>query len=91
MTCPVCGNQAEHGTNTDFGRRQQHDCIRCGPFKISGTAAAMLPSRLEIDPLAWARLSHAIRSVTSADDRLFILSTNLDDLIVQPLPRADQD
>lgn len=50
----------------------------------------MLGSRLEQDPLARARLSHAIRSRTSDDNWLFVSSANLDELVQQPLPSIPQ-
>jgi hypothetical protein len=46
----------------------------------------MLPSRLDADPRAVARTSHAIRSLTSEGDWLEIDSTLLDDLTTNPLP-----
>jgi hypothetical protein len=46
----------------------------------------MLPSRLDADPRAVARTSHAIRSLTSEDDWLEIDSTLIDDLTTRPLP-----
>ena len=87
-TCPICGR------NADTGREGTRDafyvrCLRCGPFILSGTAAAMLPSRLENNPLAAARASHAIRSQTSEDNWLEIYSTHVDDICTKPLPSPD--
>ena len=84
-TCPICGR------NADTGREGTRDafyvrCPRCGPFILSGTAAAMLPSRLQNNPPAVARASHAIRSQTSEDNRLEIYSTHVDDICTKPLP-----
>lgn len=84
-TCPVCGRDAE------TGRRGGRDafqvlCTKCGPYIVTGTAAAMLPSRLDADPLASARASHAIRRQTSEDDWFEINSGNLDPLTLEPLP-----
>ena len=90
MDCPVCGNEAEKGRDRDYGERRQYRCVRCGPFMITGTAAAMLHSRLDVDAAASARLSHAIRMQTSEDDWLLITSANLDDLVSAPLPAIQQ-
>lgn len=84
--CPVCSLPAERGRDKDYGEMKQIRCYRCGPFEITRTALAMLHSRMDDDPHAWARLSHAIRIRTSEDNWLSISSTNLDDLIKQPLP-----
>ncbi|MGH6899817.1 MAG: toll/interleukin-1 receptor domain-containing protein [Geminicoccaceae bacterium] len=81
--CPVCLSTAERGQNGD---RKQVRCTRCGPFAISGTALALLRSRLDDDPRSRARLSHAIRSNTSEAEWLFVSSANLDELVQQPLP-----
>jgi hypothetical protein len=83
--CPVCETLAE--TGRPVGRDAfQVRCPRCGPFILTGTAAAMLPSRLDADPRAVARTSHAIRSRTSEEDWLEIDSTRVDDLTTHPLP-----
>jgi Domain of unknown function (DUF4145) len=83
--CPVCETLAE--TGRPVGRDAfQVRCPRCGPFILTGTAAAMLPSRLDADPRAVARTSHAIRSRTSEEDWLEIDSTLVDDLTTHPLP-----
>ena len=86
--CPVCGRNADtgpEGTRDAFYVR----CPRCGSFILSGTAAAMLPSRLENNPLAAARASHAIRSQTSEDNWLEIYSTHVDEICTKPLPFPD--
>jgi hypothetical protein len=85
--CPVCLTPAEAG---GYGDRKQVHCPRCGPFEISGTALAILGSRVGQDPLARARLSHAIRSKTSEHNWLFVSSANLDELAQQPLPGIHQ-
>jgi Domain of unknown function (DUF4145) len=88
--CPICLNVAEKGRDRDFGEKKQFRCPRCGPFEISRTASAMLGNRLEQDPLARARLSHAVRSDTSETNWLFISSANIDELLHQPLPGIPQ-
>jgi hypothetical protein len=50
----------------------------------------MLESRLATDPLARARLSHAIRANTSESNELSVASTNLDELARRPLPGIPQ-
>jgi len=87
--CPVCLNAIELSTRRDYGERNQIECPRCGPYEISGTALAMLQSRVSQDALVRARLSHAIRSETSKRDRLFVGSTNLDELCRRPLPDVE--
>ena len=83
--CPVCQTPAEIGR--PIGRDAfQVRCPRCGPFLLTRTAAAVLPSRLDADPRAMARTSHAIRSLTSEDDWLEIDSTLIDDVTTHPLP-----
>lgn len=81
--CPICGSAAETGHTGDA---LQVRCPRCGPFTISGTAAAMLSSRISGDPKAAARASHAVRVSTSEESWFAIDSTNVDDLVSRPLP-----
>lgn len=88
--CPICLNSAEHGRERDYGDKKQVRCPRCGPFEISGTALAMLESRVHQDPMVRARLSHAIRSSTSEENWLFVSSANLDELGQKPLPGVPQ-
>ena len=88
-SCPICSSSAE------FAERKGRDsenirCTRCGPFEISGTALAMLDSRLGVEPHADARLSHAIRIQTSEQTPVFITSTNLDEYVHQPLPGVEK-
>ena len=88
-TCPVCSSSAE------FDERHGRDsenilCARCGPFEISGTALAMLDSRFDIEPIAPARLSHAIRIRASDQTPVFITSTNIDEFVHQPLPGVEK-
>lgn len=81
--CPVCKSPAEKGSSGDG---TQVRCPRCGPFVISGTAKAMLGSRLEDNAKAFARISHAIRTRTSEANWFRIDSTNIDELAQSPLP-----
>lgn len=85
--CPICRSVAETGTR-GYGDYQQVRCPRCGPFRLTGTARAMLPIRLDADAKAWARLSHAVRSRTSEDDWFTITGDDLDPFIAEPLPRV---
>ena len=87
--CPICSSSA------DIAERQGRDsetirCTRCGSFEISGTALAMLDTRLGAEPHAHARLSHAIRIRTSKQSPVLITSTNLDVLVQQPLPGVEK-
>ncbi len=89
QSCPVCGTTLqESGRNSDYGERHQYHCPRCGPFEITRTAIAMLKGRLAADPLARARLSHAIRQRTNEEKWLSVDSYSLDDLTATPLPDA---
>jgi Domain of unknown function (DUF4145) len=87
-TCPICKTPAEIGHPT--GDALQVRCPRCGPFIVSGSVLAMLPNRLDADPRASARISHAIRSLTSEDRWLKIDSTLLDELAARRLPGAER-
>src|ERR1700674_1452284 len=87
-SCPVCGSEATRGQATSDA--VQIRCPRCGPFKITGTALAMLTSRLEGNDLSRARTSYAIRSTTSEDHRLEIDSTSVDKLVGSDLPPLER-
>lgn len=88
-TCPVCLAAAQR-EERDYGDKKQIICPRCGPFEVSRTALAMLSRRIDQDPLARARLSHAIRSRTSEDNWFFVSSGNIDELAQQELPGIQQ-
>lgn len=50
----------------------------------------MLRSRLQSGPRVVARASHAIRSATSDEDWFAINSTNVDEIVSQPLPAPER-
>lgn len=81
--CPVCETPSEKGAS---GELQQVRCPCCGPFVITGTARAMLGSRLDDNAKAFARISHAIRTRTSDSSWFRVDSANLDELVQAPLP-----
>lgn len=83
--CPVCKTPSEKGS---AGDGIQVRCPRCGPFVITGTARAMLGSRLDDNAKAFARISHAIRTRTSESDWFRIDSANIDELAQASLPSA---
>ncbi len=87
--CPICKTTAQSGRNSS-GDFKQFDCPKCGRFQITGTAFAMLSSRLVLDePKAVARMSHAIRMLSDTDtkgDWTEITSLNVDELAKKPLP-----
>lgn len=90
--CPICKTSAnqEQPVGGDY---QRVDCRRCGKFQITGSALAMLPSRLfENDKKTVARLSHGVRLMSSETDAEWpeINSTNLDDMVKQPLPSIER-
>jgi hypothetical protein len=91
--CPICKCTADVGQNSS-GDFKQFDCPRCGNYQITGTALAMLPSRLEADNTkSRARLSHAIRLMVDTappGERPEINSVNLGELVKKPLPSIER-
>lgn len=90
--CPICKASAnlEQPNGADYRRVE---CRKCGKFQITGSALAMLDSRLSpVDKIAVARLSHAARSMSRNTDAEWpeINSINLDDMVKQPLPAIDR-
>ena len=90
--CPICKTSAnlEQPTGGDYRRVE---CRKCGKFQITGSALAMLPSRLSNeDKKTIARLSHAIRLMSTTTDAEWpeINSINLDDMLKQPLPSIER-
>lgn len=87
MECPICGCEAADAGARDYGDKSRLDCPRCGRYEISGTALAMLASRLSADRLASARLSHAVRHEPRREGEwLMVNSANLDTMAARPLP-----
>lgn len=60
--CPVCKAEAKNVDRRDD--RYLYDCARCGPYSISGSADAMLPSWLDRHPHNPAILSHVLCRMT---------------------------
>lgn len=90
-TCPICGSDAEMDERTS-GDFVICDCSRCGRYKMTGSALAMLPGRLESQDRFAARLSHAIRTegyTSRPDDPPVVTSMNLDQLGGRKLPSID--
>lgn len=90
--CPICKTSAnlEQPSGGDYKRVE---CRKCGKFQITGSALAMLPSRLsDEDKKTVARLSHATRLMSKATEAEWpeINSVNLDDMLKQPLPSIDR-
>jgi hypothetical protein len=81
--CPVCQTSCDEGRGVDV---RQFDCPRCGPFVVTGSALAMLASRILEKGAASARLSHAIRRRTSREVWFELHSWELDSLIAEKLP-----
>jgi hypothetical protein len=90
--CPICRTSAnlEQPSGGDYRRVE---CRKCGKFQITGSALAMLPSRLpNEDNKTVARLSHATRLMSTATDAEWpeINSINLDEMLKQPLPSIER-
>jgi hypothetical protein len=88
--CPICKTSAnlEQPTGGDYRRVE---CRKCGRFQITGSALAMLESRLN-DAKSVARLSHATRAMSAKSGTEWpeVNSFNLDDMIKQSLPSVDR-
>jgi len=57
--CPVCQRQANK--QSAYGDYSEYECPRCGHYKISGTAKALLPDNLKLDEDYPALVSYSIR------------------------------
>jgi hypothetical protein len=69
------------------------ECRKCGKYQITGTALAMLPSRLSpSDKKTTARLSHATKLTSMTTDAEWpeVNSINLDLMLKHPLPHIDR-
>lgn len=88
--CPICktSSSLEQPTGGDYRRVE---CRKCGKYQITGSALAMLDTRLK-DTKSVARLSHATRAMSSKSEIEWpeINSFNLDDMVKQPLPSVDR-
>lgn len=88
--CPICKTSSNLEQPVD-GDYRRVECRKCGKFQITGSALAMLESRLN-DAKSVARLSHATRAMSTKSDTNWpeINSFNVDDMIKQPLPTVDR-
>lgn len=87
--CPICGLVADVGRDANGADRKNVDCLRCGHYELTGTAWAMVGSRVT-DRKRRARLSHAVRRQAVGDNWPMITSENLDQLCEEPLPKPSE-
>jgi len=90
--CPICRTSVSH-EEASGGDYRRVNCRKCGNFQITGSALAMLHSRLaKGDPKMVARLSYAVRAMSATTNTIWpeINSANLDDMLKQPLPSIER-
>ena len=90
--CPICKVPAnlEQPSGGDY---QRVECRKCGKYQITGSALAMLETRLTAnDQKAVARLSHSTRLMFSTTGAEWpeINSVNLDDMLTRRLPTINR-
>jgi hypothetical protein len=95
-TCPVCFSG--DCTNRPFpgaGGVTEYFCPRCGAFALTGTAAAVLPQKLEDQPIRRALMSHKLRQMHQPERKtVWIDSYYLDALWIEsrlPSPQQQAD
>lgn len=86
--CDVCSTLCESGSHGDM---RQYRCPRCGPYHITGTAAAVLKGRTykpngAMNDLVVAKASHWIRTHTTVDEWIVIEEQMIDEVVAQKLP-----
>lgn len=89
--CDVCGTNCESGGH---GELRRYRCPRCGPYCITGSAAAVLKGRTykqngAMNHLVVAKVSHYIRTHTSEDDWIEIREHMIDEMMAQKLPSPE--
>lgn len=87
--CPVCSSELVK-TETR-GDRYFFECPRCGPFSLSGTAKAMLPTELERIRHGSSILSHALYKMTRREQWIMLKHTDIQRILSQTtVPQPQQ-
>ncbi|WP_150125106.1 nucleoside 2-deoxyribosyltransferase [Aquaspirillum sp. LM1] len=93
IPCPVCDSNAEKIHRTDGFDGLTVDCPHCGSFSLCGSLVSTWPSQKANDPLAAAKLSHAVRNAQTKN-AITIVNTDMCNAILRtslPKPREQAD
>ena len=82
--CPVCANAVRQFSQREVG--DHIECPRCGPYVLTGTARAVLPSMTNDDRRIRATLSHVIRQMAERSAWPVLSSDLLRDIIANTRP-----
>lgn len=80
VICPICNNVADNPKPVDFDG-EQINCLRCGKYRISGSANSMLPAALMnnkrkiANASGWIQEHQNVLITTETINQLSILST----------------
>jgi hypothetical protein len=87
--CPVCNVALVKCEERD--ERFFFECVRCGPYSLSGSAQSALAWRLKERPDASLKLSYALRRMTKREAWVMLDSNKLGDVISNTeLPRPQE-
>ena len=89
--CPVCkSNLIEFEEGPDGFDGNRYSCPRCGNFRFSRTLVSTLPNKLSSDSSAWAKISHALRSMQGNDQVAEMYSNTIDEVLKRLLPTPSE-
>lgn len=84
--CPICGSSTSQVRSLEALDAIDVNCHNCGPYRLSGSAEAVLARNHTYDRVVLARLSHQIRRATSSKSRLLVGSKELEEARDLSLP-----
>jgi hypothetical protein len=90
--CPVCNTELKKASIPEpFGRdATSFSCNRCGDFVLSGTLIATLPSILQDNKDAEAKISFALRTMQRVNEKVELSTSTIDVILEKPLPRPKE-
>ena len=90
-TCPVCkqnlkgSEERPEGTSGDF-----FSCPKCGNYIASKSALSVLPSKLELEKDADAKISHMLRQANEYGNIPTLYTNTINEVIKRKLPNPKE-
>jgi len=89
--CPVCKTELKEEPKENFDRDVTFfSCHRCGDFAFSHELIKDMPGILQRNKNADVKISHALRTMQRINNKVELLTTNIEAILKNPLPRPQE-